>query len=101
MRQLRWQLGMELARQATEVLSDLRASATAARMAEKREILTARESRRVVRHSESTELDEMIAAAARAELCPGPILQAGGHTGHPPIGVHDVVLAARSERGAD
>src|SRR6266852_4320963 len=91
---------MELARQPAVVLSDLRTSATAARVAKECEVLTARESRRVVKHRELAELDEVIAAPTRAELCPGAIFQSRGHTRHPPIGVHDVVLPTRSERGA-
>src|SRR5229473_6068190 len=91
---------MELARQPAVVLSDLRPRATAARVAQQCEVLTARESRRLVEHREAAELDEVIAAPARAELCPGAILQSRGQTRHPPIGVHDVVLPTRSERGA-
>src|SRR5713101_3442485 len=92
---------MELARQTAVVLSDLRTSATAAGVAEECEVLAARESRRVVQHRESAELDEVIAAPTGAELCPGTILQGRGHARHPPIGVHDAVLATRLERGAD
>src|SRR5713101_6048365 len=92
---------MELARQSAVVLRDLRTGATAARVAEECEVLTAQESRRVVKHRELAELDEVIAAPTRAELCPGTILQVRGQTCHPPIGVHDLVLPARSERGAD
>src|SRR5712692_3720541 len=92
---------MELARQPAVVLSDLRTSATAARVAKECEVLTARESRRVVKHRELAELDEMIAAPTRAELCPGAIFQSRGHARHSPIGVHDVVLPAGSERGAN
>ena len=101
MRQFLRQLGMELARQPAVVLRDLRTRAAAAGVAEEREVLAAREPRRVVEHRELAELDEVIAAAARAELRPGAILQLRGHARHPPIGVHDVVLPARSERGAD
>jgi len=61
-------------------LEDTRATAT--RVAEEREVLTARESRRVVEHREPAELDEVIAAPPRAELCPGAILQPRGHTRH-------------------
>ena len=75
MRQLLRQLGMELARQPAVVLSDLRTGAAAARVAEEREVLAARESRRVVEHRELAELDEVIAAPTRAELRPGTILQ--------------------------
>ena len=53
------------------------------------------------KHGELAELDEVIAAPARAELCPGAIFQAGRHARHAPIGVHDVVLPARLERGAN
>src|SRR6266852_8421885 len=101
MRQFLGQLGVELTRQLAVVLSDLRTSAAAARVAEEFEVLAARESRRVVRHRELAELDEVIAAPARAELCPGTILQVRGHTRDPPIGVHDAVLATRLERGAN
>src|SRR5260370_20768917 len=94
------QLGVDLTRRLAVVLSDLRTSAAAARVAEECEVLAARESRRVVQHRELPELDEVIAAPTRAELCPGTILQFRGHTRHPPIGVHDVVLPTRSERGA-
>src|ERR1700716_3424178 len=100
MRQFLRQLGMELTRQLAVMLSDLRTSAAAARVAEECEVLAARESRRVVQHRELAELDKVIAAPTRAELCPGTILQFRGHTRHPPIGVHDVVLPTRSERGA-
>ena len=48
MRQFLRQLGMELARQPAVVLSDLRAGAAAAGVAEEREVLAARESRRLV-----------------------------------------------------
>src|ERR1700674_593266 len=91
---------MEFARQPAVVLSDLRPRSTAARVAQECEVLTARESRRLVEHRETAELDEVIAGPARAELCPGAILQPRGHTRHPPIGVHDVMLPTRSERGA-
>src|SRR5437879_5813026 len=91
---------MELARQPAVVLSDLRTRATAARVAEECEVLTARESRRLVEHCEAAELDEVIAGPACAELCPCAILQPRGQTRHPPIGVHDVVLPTRLERGA-
>src|SRR5216684_6627500 len=101
MRQWCGQLGVELTRQLAVVLSDLRTSAAAARVAEECEVLAARESRRVVQHRESAELDEVIAAPTGAELCPGTILQGRGHARHPPIGVHDAVLATRFERGAD
>src|SRR3989442_15902476 len=100
MRQFLRQLGMELTRQLVVVLSELPTSATAARVGEQGEVLAARESRRVVKHRELAELDEVIAAPTRAELCPGTILQFRGHTRHPPIGFHDVVLPTRSERGA-
>ena len=76
MRQFLRQLGMELARQPAVVLSDLRTGAAAAGVAEEREVVAARESRRVVEHREPAELDEVIAAPARAELRPGAILQA-------------------------
>src|SRR5882762_5181796 len=100
MRQFLRQLGMELTRQLAVVLSDLRTRATAARVAEECEVLAAREPSRVLQHRELAELDEVIAAPTRAELCPGTILQFRGHTRYPPIGVHDVVLPTRSERGA-
>src|SRR3984893_2453155 len=91
---------MKLARQPAVVLSDLCTRTSAPRVAEECEVLTARESRRLVEHRETAELDEMIAGPARAELRPGAILQPRGHTRHPPIGVHDVMLPTRSERGA-
>src|ERR1700733_7351433 len=91
---------MELARQPAVVLRDLRTGATAARVAEECKVLTGRKSRRVVKHRELAELDEMIPAPTRAELGPGAVLQSRGHARDPPISVHDVVLAAGSERGA-
>ena len=76
MRQLLRQLRMELARQPAVVLRDLRAGAAAARVAEQREVLA-----RAAGPTASSvdrqlaELDEVIAAAARAELRPRAILQ--------------------------
>ena len=92
---------MQLARQPAVVLRNLRAGAAAARVAEERQVLAARQPRRVVEHRELAELDEVIAAAARAELRPRAILQARGHGRDAPVGVHDLVLPPRLERGAD
>ena len=91
---------MQLAREPAVVLGDLRTSPTAARVAQEREVLAAREPARFVEHRELAELDEVIAAPARAELCPGAILQSGGHARDAPVGVHHVVLTPRLERGA-
>src|SRR2546427_10235108 len=85
MRQFLRQLGMERARQAAVMLSDLRAGATAARMAQERKVLAARESHRVVKNGELSELDEMVATPARAELRPGAVFQSGGHPRHLPV----------------
>src|SRR6266576_1370287 len=101
MRHFLRQLGMELTRQPAVVLSDLCTSPTAARMAEECEVLAARESRCLVKNRELTELDEVIAAPTRAELCPGAILQFRGQARHLPIGIQHIVLATRFERGAD
>src|ERR1700687_1969705 len=101
MRQVLRQLGMALTRQPAVALSDLRPSPTATRMAEECEVLAARESRCLVKNCELAELDEVIAAPTRAELCPGAILQFRGHARHLPIGIQHIVLATRFERGAD
>lgn len=100
MRQFLRKLRMELARQAAVVLGDLRAGPTAAGVAQERKVLAARESQRVVKNGKPPELDEMVATPARAELCPGAVLQSGGHARRPPIGVHDVVLPSRMKRSA-
>ena len=67
---------MLLARHATVVRRHLRARSAAARMAQQREILPGRQACRVVEHGQLAELDEVVAAAARAELRPRLVLQA-------------------------
>ena len=101
MRQLLWQLGMPIAREAAVVLRDLRAGPPAAGVTEQREVLARRQPDRAVGHGELPELDEVIAAAARPELRPRAILEAGRDVAHAPIRIHDTVLAWRPERGAD
>ena len=61
------------------MIGDLRAGAAAARVTEQREVRPPRASpTRVVEHRELAELDEVVAAAARAELRPRAILHPGG-----------------------
>src|SRR5438093_535354 len=91
---------MELARQPAVVLGDLRAAATAARVTQERKVLAAGEPHRVVKHGELPELDKMIAASAGSELCPRTVFQSRRQVRDLPIGVHHVVLAARTEGGA-
>ena len=52
------------------------------------------EARRRVEHGELAELDEMVAASARAELPPGAVLHPCRHPRDTPVGIHDVVLPA-------
>ena len=70
-------------------------------MAEERQIRARRESRAGFGDRQLSELDEMIAAAARAELGPGAILHARRDAADAPVEIHDVVLAARFEGSAD
>ncbi len=100
MRELLRQFRVLFARQPAVVVGDLRAGSPAAGVAEERQVLPRRESGSSIENREQAELDEVIAAPARAELRPGAILHARGHTRHPPVGVHDVVVPARLERGA-
>ena len=77
MRQLLRQLGVRLTRQLAVVLRDLRARAAAARVAEQREVRARRQADGCVEHRERPELDEVVAAAAGAELRPRAVLQLG------------------------
>ena len=47
------------------------------------------------------ELDKMVAAAAGAELRPGPVLVLPGDRADVPIRIQDLMLAAVLERGPD
>src|SRR6185295_8357820 len=100
-RQLARQLGMQIAREAAVMLRDVGAAAAAARVAEQREVFAAWQPGRRIEDGELTKFDEMVAAAAGAQLRPGAILQARGHPGGVPIGIHHLVLPPRLERGAD
>ena len=55
---------------------------------------------RVVEHRERAELDEVIAAAARAELRPRVVLQSRGHRRHAPVSHPSRRAAPRLERRA-
>src|SRR5262245_47224200 len=92
---------MHLASELAVVPCDLRTRAATAGMTEKRQVLALRQPDIGVHHVHDAELDEVIAAAARAELRPRAILQASGERRDTPIGVHDVVLSTRLERSAD
>jgi len=100
MRQRLGQVRVLGARQLAVMVGDLRTGAAAAGVAEQREVPSRRESGRTVEHRELAELDEVIAAAARAELSPGAVLHPRGHSRHPPVGVHDLVLTASLKRRA-
>ena len=69
-------------------------------MTQQRQVFAARKTHGLVKHGELSELDEMIAAAARAQLRPRAILHPRRDVGHAPVGVHDAVLTAGSKRGA-
>ena len=94
------QLAMNIARELAEVLRDLRARPPAARMTEQREVGARREADRLVHDGQLAELDEVVPAAARAELRPRPILELRGNGRDGPVPIHDVVLAWRFEGGA-
>src|SRR5689334_23672367 len=64
MRELLRQRGVNAAGDAAVMLRDLRARAAAARVAEQREIVAAREREAIAEDREPTEPDEMIATAA-------------------------------------
>ena len=95
------QLGVLLHRQLAVVVADLRAGATAAAMAEEREVFAGLEAGGRVQHRERAELDEVIAAAAGAELRPCLVPVRLRDRADAPIRVHDLVLAAAAERGAN
>ena len=69
-------------------------------MAEEREVRALREAHAVVEDSQFSELDEVVAAAARAELSPGAIFHPRRHVRDAPVAIHHVVVARLSERGA-
>src|SRR6266487_5588806 len=79
---------MEVPCQPAVVLRDLRAGAATAGMAEQRDVLAGRESHRIVEHGQLAELDEVVAASARAQLRPRAVLQARCDAGDAPIGIH-------------
>jgi hypothetical protein len=78
---------MELAREAAVMLRDLRAGAAAARVTEEGEIAPGGKTGRLIEDCELSELDEVIAAAARAELRPRAVLELACSVARtPPIG---------------
>src|SRR5215472_10207378 len=91
---------MKVPRKTAVVVCDVGASAAAARMTQQGQVCAARKTHGLVEHGELPELDEMIAAAARAQLRPRAILHPRRDVGHAPVGVHDAVLTAGSKRGA-
>ncbi len=95
------QLGVLVARHAAEVRRNGIPGAAAARVAEQREVLPGLEAERRVEHREDAELDEVVAAAARAELRPRAVLQTGRDARHVPVLVHHGVLAPAAERRPD
>ena len=92
---------MQRASQTAVVIGDLSARAAASRVAEEREVLARRESGGWVGDRQLSELDEVIAAAARAELGPGAILHARRDAADAPVEIHDVVLVALLESCAN
>ena len=95
------QLRVLLTREPAVVLGHLGARAAAAGVAEEREVLAGREAHGGVEHRQQAELDEVIAAAARAELRPGAVLESRGDAGDAPVRVHHGVLPALPELRAD
>ena len=86
--------------QPAEVLGDARPRAAAAAVGQQRQVLPRGQVQpvgriQVVEDREHAELGEVVAAAARAELRPGLILQAGHHGSDAPVLVHNRVLPAR------
>src|SRR5207245_11489159 len=78
-----------------------RAGAAASAVGKQRHISSRRQSMNFPMSGKQTELDEMIAAAAGAELRPGAILILAGYRADAPIGVQHFMLTAILEVGAD
>src|SRR5262245_35391376 len=89
---------MELTREATVMLRHLRSSAAASRVTQEREVRPVREANGVVEDRQLAEFDEVVAAAARAELSPRAVFHPGRDGCDVPVTVHHVVLALRLER---
>ena len=101
MREFLGQLRMLLARQAAEVRGHGVAGSTAPRVAEQSQVPPLRQTGRRIEHREHAELHEVVAASARAELCPRAVLQPGRHLRRAPVVVHHRVLATTLEAGAN
>ena len=100
LRQLPRQLRMERSCETAVVLRHLRTGAAAPGMAEECEVRSGRQAGGLVKNGELAELDEVVAAPARAELSPRTILHPGGDGRDSPVTIHDLVVARRSKRGA-
>ena len=84
-------------------IAHLRARAARTRVREQREVfarLKAKRLRLLRVHGERAELDEVVAASARAELRPRLVAQPVRHRRNAPVFVHHVVLAALLELAA-
>ena len=73
--------------------------AAAAAVGQQRQVSARLEPMDLPMGGEQAELDEMVAAAAGAELRPGPVLVLPGDRAHVPVRVQDLVLAAVFEGG--
>ena len=101
MAELLRQFRAKVARHLAVVLRHGRARSPASRVAEQREVLAGRKAAYRLEDLEHAELDEVVPAAARAELGPGLVLEAPRHHRDVPVAVHDRVCPPVGELRAD
>lgn len=95
------QLGMERTRERAKVRRHVGAGAAASAVAHESKVGTGLDPEGAIRELDFPELDEVVAAAARAELFPGFVFEAFGDGRDVPVAVHDVVLTGGAKEGAD
>ncbi len=95
------QLGVQFLRELAVVPGDGGPRAAAPAVRQQGEVVTRGNAEPLVSDTEPSELDEVVPASARAELRPSLVLVSGRRLGDRPVVIHDFVIAAVLERGAD